>query len=180
MACWQGGPGGHGPPSEDFLGGAKTQRGRQNLSKALVKAFVTIRESDEPMKKKWTEFYRDLRSVWQCLCLCVCHRHTTLTITATPCARARSTDKSWTYIWYTYKVFPADGHGNKGTTYFVWEYDLSTMPIYHAILKVVWTLFWLMLKIVCVFLNGIHIKHSCIIYIFIQIHEGTFNSGHCK
>ena len=30
VACWQGGPGGHGPPSEDFLGGAKTQRGRQN------------------------------------------------------------------------------------------------------------------------------------------------------
>ena len=90
MACWQGGPGGHGPPSEDFLGGAKTQRGRQNWSKALVKTFVTIREteSDEPMKEKWTEFYRDLRSVWQCLCLCVCHRHTTLTTTATPCARA--------------------------------------------------------------------------------------------
>ena len=89
VACWQGGPGGHGPPSEDFLGGAKTQRGRQNWSKALVKTFVTIRESDEPMKEKWTEFYRDLRSVWQCLCLCVCHRHTTLTTTTTPCARAR-------------------------------------------------------------------------------------------
>ena len=90
MACWQGGPGGHGPPSEDFLGGAKTQRGHQNWSKALVKTFVTIREteSDEPMKEKWTEFYRDLRSVWQCLCLCVCHTHTTLTTTATPCARA--------------------------------------------------------------------------------------------
>ena len=66
--------------------GAKTQRGRQNWSKALVKTFVTIRESDDPMKEKWTEFYRDLRSVWQCLCLCVWH--TTLTTTATPCARA--------------------------------------------------------------------------------------------
>ena len=53
VACWQGGgAGGHGPPSEDFLGGAKTQRGRQNCSKALVKTFVTIRESDEPMKEK--------------------------------------------------------------------------------------------------------------------------------
>ena len=47
-----GGPGGHGPPSEDFLGGAKIQKGRQNCSKALVKTFVTILESDEPMKEK--------------------------------------------------------------------------------------------------------------------------------
>ena len=67
---WRAGRGGRGamaPPSEDFLGGAKTQRGRQNWSKGLVKTFVTIRESDEAMKEKWTEFYRDLRSVWQCL-----------------------------------------------------------------------------------------------------------------
>ena len=49
--CWQGGPGGHAPPppSEDFLGGAKIQKGRQNCSKALVKTFVTILE---PMKEK--------------------------------------------------------------------------------------------------------------------------------
>ena len=47
-----GGAGGHGPPSEDFLGGAKIQRGRQNCSKALVKTFITILESDEPMKMK--------------------------------------------------------------------------------------------------------------------------------
>ena len=88
VACWQGGPGGHAPPREDFLGGAKIQRGRHNCWKALVKTFFTIFESDEPMKEKWTEFYRDLRSVWQCLCLCVCHRRTTLATTATPCARA--------------------------------------------------------------------------------------------
>ena len=91
VACWQGGGEAGGscpPPSEDFLGGAKIQRGRQNCWKALVKTFVTILESDEPMKEKWSEFHRDLRSVWQCLCLCVCQRHTTLTTTATPCARA--------------------------------------------------------------------------------------------
>ena len=85
MACWQGGPGGHGPPSEDLLGGAKTQRGAKIDQKRQLKL---LSQSVSPMKEKWTEFYRDLRSVWQCLCLCVCHRHTTLTTTATPCARA--------------------------------------------------------------------------------------------
>ena len=77
-------------------------RGRQNCSKGLVKTFVTILESDKPMKENWTEFYRDLRSVWQCLCLCVCHRHTTLTTTATPCAVPLFLILSfWQFNWET-------------------------------------------------------------------------------
>ena len=71
-----GGAGGPWPPQWRFFRGRQNSKGRQNCSKALVKTFVTILE---PMKEKWTEFYQDLRSVWQCLCLCVCpvvcHRH---------------------------------------------------------------------------------------------------------
>jgi hypothetical protein len=29
VACWQGGPGGHGPPSWQFLGGAEMKTGRR-------------------------------------------------------------------------------------------------------------------------------------------------------